>query len=52
MKKIKINELDEHNRKEYIDFIQKNPNSHIFHTVEWKEFIEKILAFPFESSEN
>ena len=43
--KEKISIFSEEDRKDYNDFILKNHNSTIFHTLEWKEIIEKNYDF-------
>ena len=40
-KKIKIDYYSEKDKNEYTNFLLKYPNSNIYHTVEWKEVIER-----------
>ena len=43
--KIHVCLYNEEDREEYINFIANHAYSHVFHTVEWKEFIEHYFHF-------
>lgn len=43
--KIQINFSSDNQKKEYTKFLKQNPDSNIFHTIEWKEVLESYFDF-------